>query len=203
MCVCVACRLIPWAKVGQESLALTQLPAWVTWGNSVCVCVGGCASCCQRGGGAKWTHQRTGDGARVECSRDREREKELASVVSLAAEQHWTDFTHTYFFPTPPHAATYLRRHTFASFLSCSLLCCIQRGTGSLSFSLSFSSHSHLRTLSFKPRSPWLRHWSESPCDGITSRTVSASSLWVQQEWEKRFTSLHLASGNNLTAVSG
>lgn len=26
-CVCVACRLIPWAKVGQESLALTQLPA--------------------------------------------------------------------------------------------------------------------------------------------------------------------------------
>lgn len=87
-----------------------------------------------------------------------EREKELASVVSLAAEPHWTDFTHTYFFPTPPHVATYLRRHTFASFLSCSLLCCIQRGTGSLSFSLSFSSHSRLRTLSFKPRSPWLRH---------------------------------------------
>lgn len=27
VCVCVACRLIPWAKVGQESLALTQLPA--------------------------------------------------------------------------------------------------------------------------------------------------------------------------------
>lgn len=87
-----------------------------------------------------------------------EREKELASVVSLAAEQHWTDFTHTYFCPTPPHAATYLRRHTFASFLSCSLLCCIQRGTGCLSLSLSFSSHSRLRTLSFKPRSPWLRH---------------------------------------------
>lgn len=29
----------PQAKVGQESLASTQLPAWVTWGNTACVCL--------------------------------------------------------------------------------------------------------------------------------------------------------------------
>lgn len=70
------------------------------------VCLHPTASCCQRGGGAN------------EHASERELESErsvvvseLASVVSVAAEQRWIDFTHTHI-ASPCHTRTTAYLHT-------------------------------------------------------------------------------------------
>ncbi len=127
------------------------------------VCLHPTASCCQRGGGA---YERTSE-RDVEKERSVvERERELASVVSVAALDWFYTHTDTHTFPVcsthrciPTHASFHTHLHlsaraishasfrSFPSFPSCSLsFTHIHAHTCSLSLCF-FSSHSHPGTL--------------------------------------------------------